>query len=210
MARYALLRKRCHLANATGVPFASLMPFEPSRRRRHTQGASVLGVLAKGSVKACSLIPCWTLYPSARLTCSTDLSISTKSLAVPGDNRLWLHNQQSRGPAGPEPRKPYPQNAIGILQASLRFRLNRCQYQELMTLYEDSQPAKPHEIGNSSEQKRAKHYTAAYTPRLHRSNCFNDNEFLVWAEAGGHGFPGRTGMDAQARASRRSGDLGRR
>ena len=207
MARYALLRKvpsgecyRCPVCQ----PYA-IRAF--SAKAAHS-GAPVLSVLAKGSVKVCSLIPRWTLYRSARLTCSTDLSISTKSLRRQAITVSGFTISKAEG--RPEPRKPYPQNAIGILQASLRFRLNRCQYQELMTLYEDSQPAKPHEIGNSPEQKRAKHYTAAYTPRLHRSNCFNDNEFLVWAEAGGHGFPGRTGMDAQVRASRRSGDLGRR
>lgn len=34
-------------------------------------------------------------------------------------------------------------------------------------------------------KEESKHYPAAYTPRLHKSNRFNDNEFLVWALVSG-------------------------
>src|ERR1019366_3621762 len=64
------------------------------------------------------------------------------------------------------------------------------QHQKLMTQCEDLslQSSTRSETalhrGEQAKEER-KHYPAAYTPRLHKSNRFNDNEFLVWTLVSG-------------------------
>lgn len=114
--------------------------------------------------------------------------VKTKSLAVPGNNSRWFHHQQGRASAGPEPRKPYPQNAIGVLQAKPAVPARPLQHQKLMTQCEDlslqsSTRSETDRDRGEQAKEESKHYPAAYTPRLHKSNRFNDNEFLVWTPA---------------------------
>jgi hypothetical protein len=58
-------------------------------------------------------------------------------------------------------------------------------HQKLMTQREDlslQSSTRSETALHRGEQAKeeSKHFPAAYTPRLHKSNRFNDNEFLVW------------------------------
>jgi hypothetical protein len=119
----------------------------------------------------------WRYTRSSFTMATLPIPIQTKPLAMPGDDRLRLDQEQCRAPIVPQSRKPDPQDTVSPTETQPTATARTLQDQQLMPESKDLSACRTARARKQSRREKStvRMVWEGYRSRLCKCNNFDEN-----------------------------------